>query len=64
MYLDWLMKQIYDVEHTLQKITYPDPTANTQAAIMLRYFLTMPSYFFLQESDEWKVGRWDKVSFF
>ena len=55
------MKQIYDVEHTLQKITYPDPTANTQAAIMLKYFLTMPSYFFLQDSDEWKVGRWDKV---
>lgn len=53
------MTQIFDIEHTLDKIPYPDPTASAQAAGILKVFLTMPSYFFLQDSDDLKVGRWD-----
>ena len=57
------MTQVYDIEHTLDKIPYPDPTANAQAAGILKIYLTMPSYFFLQDSDDLKVGRWDPVRF-
>ena len=34
---------------------------NCQEAGILKIYLTMPSYFFLQDSDDLKVGRWDVV---
>ena len=56
--MKWTVRNVFSVEDRLRNIPYPDPTSQVQPD-PLGVTFKLPSYVFISENDELKVGVWD-----
>lgn len=55
----WVMRNVYSIDNTLIKQHYPDPNAPQQVADPIQIEYKLPSYVYLTEKTDVRVGWWD-----
>jgi hypothetical protein len=56
--MSWKMRRVLNIDGALKEIPYPDPAAVVQTEAVPCVF-ELPSYVFITDNDENKLGVWD-----